>query len=177
MPYQDGHWLAAVHTNGNFVAWWPGLPTGRPGHQHHDLISRSVIFSWHWANQSLPYPNYTKHQARKQQVSIGLTRPITEMPISHTWGPLSTHWGHHVRWGLVQVMSVRNEVNAGTRLVISEHDIWSTEHSHCLMRVQGVWSLSTTETCFTPRTPVLANVVKRWLARDNPGDSLLWCIN
>ena len=30
------------------------------GHQavrHHDLLSHSVKLSWHWANQSLPYPN------------------------------------------------------------------------------------------------------------------------
>ena len=33
---------------------------GTPGHQYHDLNSHSVILSWHWANQSLPYPNIAK---------------------------------------------------------------------------------------------------------------------
>ena len=44
--------------------------TGTPGRQHHDLLSYSVALSWHWANQSFPYPNNAKHQAREQQVSI-----------------------------------------------------------------------------------------------------------
>ena len=36
---------------------------------HHDLISHSVTLSWHWANQSLPYPNNAERQTRKQQLS------------------------------------------------------------------------------------------------------------
>ena len=34
------------------------------------LKSHSVTLSWHWANQSLPYPNNAKHLARKWQVYI-----------------------------------------------------------------------------------------------------------
>ena len=71
--------------------------TGRPGHQHHDLISHSVILSRHWANQSLSYPNNAEHLARKWQVSIfkslvwldqglnlwGLNPPISQNGTSH----------------------------------------------------------------------------------------------
>ena len=57
-------------------------PTGKPGHQHPDLISNSVTLSSHWANQSLPYPNNAECLTRKRQVSIfkviGLTRPEFE---------------------------------------------------------------------------------------------------
>ena len=45
-------------------------PSGKPCHQHCDLISHSVTLSCHWANQSLPYPNNVDHLARKQQASI-----------------------------------------------------------------------------------------------------------
>ena len=45
-------------------------PTGKPGHQHHHLISYSVKLPWHWASQSLPYPNNAKDLARKRQVAI-----------------------------------------------------------------------------------------------------------
>ena len=31
---------------------------GTPDHQHHELISYSVTLSQHWANQSMPYPNF-----------------------------------------------------------------------------------------------------------------------
>ena len=34
------------------------------------LISHTVTLSWHWANQSFPYPNSTEHLARKRQVSF-----------------------------------------------------------------------------------------------------------
>ena len=44
--------------------------TGTPGHQHHDMTSHSVIFSWHWTNHSLPYNDNAGHQVRKRQVSI-----------------------------------------------------------------------------------------------------------
>ena len=43
---------------------------GGPGRQHHNIISHLVILSWHWANQSLFYPNNAERLARKQQVSI-----------------------------------------------------------------------------------------------------------
>ena len=48
--------------------WW--LYSGKPGRQHHDLISYSVTLSWHWANQPLPYPNNESAWLRKQQMSI-----------------------------------------------------------------------------------------------------------
>ena len=53
-------------------SWWrySAAPTGKPGHQHHDPIPHSVTLSWHWANQSLSYPNNAEHLARKRQVSI-----------------------------------------------------------------------------------------------------------
>ena len=45
-------------------------PTGKPGHQHHHLISHSAILSCHWANQPLPYSNNAECLARKRQESI-----------------------------------------------------------------------------------------------------------
>ena len=45
------------------------VTTGRPGCQHHDLISHSFPLFWHWANQSLPYANNTESMARKWQLS------------------------------------------------------------------------------------------------------------
>ena len=47
-----------------------GCLTGTPGYWHHDLLSHSVTLSWHWANQSLHYPNNAKRKARKQHISI-----------------------------------------------------------------------------------------------------------
>ena len=46
--------------------------TRKPGNVHHDLISHSglTLIYWHWASQSLPYPNNGKCLARKSQVSI-----------------------------------------------------------------------------------------------------------
>ena len=41
------------------------LYSGRPGFSHHP-----DALSWHWANQSLPYPNNAKRLARKWQESI-----------------------------------------------------------------------------------------------------------
>ena len=61
-----GYRLVTVGTRGDFIV----LPNGKPGHQHHDLISHSVTVSWHRTNKSLPYPNNAKCQARKWQVSI-----------------------------------------------------------------------------------------------------------
>ena len=52
--------------------WWLysaaslGHGKGHGAHWH----SHSVILSWHWANESLPYPNNAEYQARKWQVSI-----------------------------------------------------------------------------------------------------------
>ena len=40
------------------------------GQLHHDPISQTVALSWHWANQSLPYPINTKCQIRKRYISI-----------------------------------------------------------------------------------------------------------
>ena len=73
--YQNGYWLMTVCSHGDFIvltywdtshqqALWPDIP---------------VTLFWHWANQSLPYPNNAEHLARKRQVPIwyiiGLTRP------------------------------------------------------------------------------------------------------
>ena len=72
----------------------------RTGHQHHDLISYSAILSWHWYNQSLPYPINAKHLTRKQQVSISKSlvwlkkgsNPWVRIPRSNkTGGQPSTH--------------------------------------------------------------------------------------
>ena len=51
-------------------SWWLYSVTWKSGYQHHDMISYSVMLSWHWANQSPPYPINAKRQARKWQVSI-----------------------------------------------------------------------------------------------------------
>ena len=61
--YQDVYRLC---THGNFIV----LPTGKSGHQYHDLISHSVTLSWYWTNQSLPYPNNAEHQDKERQVSM-----------------------------------------------------------------------------------------------------------
>ena len=34
------------------------------------LVDQADILSWHWAKQSLPYPNNVERLAGKQQVSI-----------------------------------------------------------------------------------------------------------
>ena len=39
-------------------------------HWDNDLLSHSVTLSWHWANQSSPYPNNAERQAHERQVSI-----------------------------------------------------------------------------------------------------------
>ena len=44
--------------------------TGTSGCWHRDLLSHSISLSWHWTNQSLPYHNNAKHQAREWQVSV-----------------------------------------------------------------------------------------------------------
>ena len=36
--------------------------------QHHDLISHPGLLSWHWVNQSMPYPMNAEHRARKRPV-------------------------------------------------------------------------------------------------------------
>ena len=41
-------------------------PTGRPGGQHHDLISYSVALYCNWTKQYLHYPNYVERLAQKQ---------------------------------------------------------------------------------------------------------------
>ena len=56
-----------VQTCDSVYSW---CPTGRSGHQHHDLISHSITLCWHWANQSFPYLNNVERLARKRQVSI-----------------------------------------------------------------------------------------------------------
>ena len=77
--YQDGHWLVTVCTHGDFIV----LPHWHTSCHHHDLIS------WHWANQSLPFPNNDQHLARKQQVFIlksfdqGSNLWGSDSPISH----------------------------------------------------------------------------------------------
>ena len=59
-------------------------------------MSYLVTLSWHKANQFLPYPNNTEHQARKWYISvlyvIGLTRPEMELLISRTKGMRSTDY-------------------------------------------------------------------------------------
>ena len=54
----------------------------------HHPIPHSVTLCWHWAYQSLSYPNNVEHLARKWQVSIfyviGLTQPGFEFTISRT---------------------------------------------------------------------------------------------
>ena len=48
-------------------AWWlySASPLG-----NHNLIFHSVTLSWHWDNQSLPYPNNAERMAKKWQLSI-----------------------------------------------------------------------------------------------------------
>ena len=38
-------------------------PCCKSGHQHHDLTFSTLTLSWHWANQSLLYPNKDDRQA------------------------------------------------------------------------------------------------------------------
>ena len=59
--------------------------TGRPGHQHPDLISYPITLSWHWACQSLPYPNNTKRLTKKQQVYI-FKSLVWFVPGVNPWG-------------------------------------------------------------------------------------------
>ena len=56
------------------------------------LISHSVTLSWHWANQSFPYPNNAKHLARKRQALINHWFDSTgnKLQISSTRRPPST---------------------------------------------------------------------------------------
>ena len=80
--HQDRYWLATVRIYGNFISH----PTGKQGHQYHDLISHSITLSWNWTNQSLPYPHNVECLDRKRQVSIlkslvWLNRCLT------LWGP------------------------------------------------------------------------------------------
>ena len=55
--------LVAVHTHGNLIVLphWDNRPPAPWAF---------IPLSWHWANQSLPYPNNAECQARKWQVSI-----------------------------------------------------------------------------------------------------------
>ena len=46
--------------------------TGRPGHQHHDLISYLVTLSWQWASQSLPYPNNANYWLGSDKYQLSL---------------------------------------------------------------------------------------------------------
>ena len=54
--------------------WWlySAVPLGdQTTSKHHDLIFHiKSPLSWHWANQSLPYPKNAEHLARKRQVAI-----------------------------------------------------------------------------------------------------------
>ena len=58
-------------------------PTRRPGHQHHNLISQSVTFFWHSANQTLLYANNAETPGQEATniyfKVIGLTRPGFEI--------------------------------------------------------------------------------------------------
>ena len=62
------------------------FPIGKSGRQHHDLISHSVTLSWHWANESLPYPD------NAEQVSI-LRSLVWFNQVSNPQGPDSNQRG------------------------------------------------------------------------------------
>ena len=67
-------------------SWW--LYSTTSGHQHHNLLSHSVILSWHWANQC---PNNAEHQDRERQVSI-LKSLIWLNQVSNPQSPDSNLW-------------------------------------------------------------------------------------
>ena len=79
--------LVTVRTYGDFIILL--------GHQHHDLISHSVVLSQHWAKQLLLFPDNTECLAQKQQVSnfkssVWLNQELNSY-ISHMRGPRSTN--------------------------------------------------------------------------------------
>ena len=69
-------------------------PTGKPGHQHHDLISHSVTLSWHWANQSLCYlimlNTWIGSDKYHFYKSLFCLNHGFEPTISYTWNQCST---------------------------------------------------------------------------------------
>ena len=50
-------------------SWWL-YSAASLGHQATGTMTCYLTLSWHWANQSLPYPNNAKHYAKKGQVSL-----------------------------------------------------------------------------------------------------------
>ena len=74
-----------LETAYSFMVALQYCPTGRPDHQHHNLISHSAALSCHWTSQSLPYPNNAEHLARKWQVYIFKTLVWLDQ-CSNPWG-------------------------------------------------------------------------------------------
>ena len=105
-----GHVLRLIHVGlllfyvlatSKVIPWWvttcdsahswlhySAASLGHQACQHHYLLCHSVIFSWHWANQSLSYPNNAERQARKWKVSVlkSLIWLDSQGPDSNLWG-------------------------------------------------------------------------------------------
>ena len=85
--------LVTVCTNYDFIV----LP-----HWEMNLISHWFTLSWHWANQSLSYPNIAKHLPRKRQVSI--FKSLVWLDGGFESHYLSSSFGHPIWFGFVVVL-------------------------------------------------------------------------
>ena len=95
----DKDWLAQYQDNGRLVtmltdsAFNSAAPLENQATDTMIPWPHSVTVSWHWGNQSLPYPINAKCQARKRQVSSLCHWLDYWEPISRSmWGPCSTDY-------------------------------------------------------------------------------------
>ena len=163
-----------VRTHGKFIV----LPHWETGHQHHDLISHSVTLSWHWSNQSIPYPNNAEHLARKWQVSIlkviGFTQPsVWTHDLRHARPvlglrsqslPLDAKWHRYLHVSadnyindVVIVASGYTDSILYPVIITSSRHIWMTQHVHHHRRL---YICTYVHTCICPHVYICSSLSK-----------------
>ena len=109
------------------------------GHWHYDLLSHSVTLSWHWAIQSLLYPNNAERQVRKRQVSVLKSLVWLDQAMdSNSWSPDSLI-SQVLRCRLLprsSEIAVHYVTYVGTYVILRVYT-WMREHTVQGSHVQG----------------------------------------